>query len=987
MKTFLQRLLIETLQEKKSVLGKFIDTIIPNLETEFALIPALGGKTAAFSKLADQSLLVHVINGLITALNVSQYLEDKLSDTEQKLLCLGFTLHDYDKYFYYKNEEIPNAHEVEKITESCYQLGKKLNFDYFWLQWKEYVLDICYLAQNTQAKKGSNLHSCNWENSSQTFKTNRLDRNRLCELLRFGDIAVHLSDPAEIELNTSKGKALHECLDYLDINQQLVYHRLRDCRGLLTNQIHNAVVKFVRDNAWNPILYFAQGAVYLAPYDSGKDKLENVQELVWHRIINGDPDNNIEGLENYFSLGEVGFVRQGKGVKFAPITHEIFTPKELIYKLPNVVIANVKNFQSLATPKRLQKLDLPNREQLEQAAVIWTDRLAEFLILVQREFFNTSDKRDQYISWTLTELHLQNSISYEQTQIQSGGVNYGWYYVAVQYIVNHPKLDVSPNSEFFSDFLVRFAQKLADWAEENHLLPEHKNSTKEALFNYISQYLEVSGWNHTSASFESELTAYTEAKTKNNPICSLSSGEFVAEDQLASVVLFKPQQYSNKNSLGAGRIKRGISKIWSLEMILRQAYWSATPGKLEERQPIFLYIFPAYVYSPQVACAVGVLTRKLERMTLSKVCKYLKQGGYLDLKGKELDLKFLQDLPWLTKPPKSGRYGNEHSNTDLPFMAICPTTTMGTTVTDAWVEPVFKALALPILLGVKVVASPSYEPLYKSDREFLETIILDGVAGFWNILDLPTSLRIQDIYPAIQRLLVAYCLHLDSRSKGQDERWQAFNGTVREVMTDVLNVFTLANEGLRRDGRDSPTSKEVKTYWKYTDILLEGDKEMSEKLQVTRDLVTQYRQFYKVNLRDSSHAILLPITKALEVILSTPENCDNEELTLRGSGVIKDALDRQKPYTRPILLNTAIAYETRQQQELQAIQTFMKTCVNELFQKMCKGDIALLQEHRNRIKAGAEFAYRMMTLEEKAKSEELDSSECSQTPNNGEVKD
>jgi CRISPR type I-D-associated protein Csc3/Cas10d len=63
------------------------------------------------------------------------------------------------------------------------------------------------------------------------------------------------------------------------------------------------------------------------------------------------------------------------------------------------------------------------------------------------------------------------------------------------------------------------------------------------------------------------------AKTKvaKQPICSLSSGEFASEDQMDSVVLFKPQQYSNKNPLGGRQLKRGISKIWSLEMLLRQA--------------------------------------------------------------------------------------------------------------------------------------------------------------------------------------------------------------------------------------------------------------------------------------------------------------------------------------------------------------------------------------------------------------------------------
>ncbi|MFM8003892.1 MAG: type I-D CRISPR-associated protein Cas10d/Csc3, partial [Dolichospermum sp.] len=103
--------------------------------------------------------------------------------------------------------------------------------------------------------------------------------------------------------------------------------------------------------------------------------------------------------------------------------------------------------------------------------------------------------------------------------------------------------------------------------------------TYQAFIDYLSQYLEIFTTSNQTSDFTQELTAYTQAKITNQPICSLSSGEATAEEQLDTVVLFKPQQYSNKNALGGGRIKRGISKIWSLEMLLRQAFLGAPPGK------------------------------------------------------------------------------------------------------------------------------------------------------------------------------------------------------------------------------------------------------------------------------------------------------------------------------------------------------------------------------------------------------------------------
>lgn len=143
---------------------------------------------------------------------------------------------------------------------------------------------------------------------------------------------------------------------------------------------------------------------------------------------------------------------------------------------------------------------------------------------------------------------------------------------------------------------------------------------------------------------------------------------------------------------------------------------------------------------------------------------------------------------------------------------------------------------------------------------------------------------------------------------------------------------------------------------------------MTEKLRLIERLVTEYRQFYRVRISESSHAILLPLSKALEIILTTPNHLDPEDLILQGSGQLRDAIDRQEAYNRPILMNKDVPFTERQAQELQAIHQFMTTCVEVLFGDaetrggLYKGDRALLQENRNRIKSGAEFAYRLLEL-------------------------
>ncbi|BAY83864.1 CRISPR-associated protein Csc3 [Calothrix parasitica NIES-267] len=958
MYTLLQNLLIETLDEEESILREFINNILPALEREFALVPALGGVEKNFANKADQSLLVHVLNGLLVAWNLSNNLAEPLSDIEQRLLCLGFTLHDYDKALHNRGEESPKAHEVSEIVRVCQKLAIKLDFPEFWQDWENYILDICYLAQNTQKKKGSNRIASNWENDELELQLDNLELDRLCELMTFGDIAVHMNNPADI-VTKRGGKRLEDCLGKLGLDHnKLVYHRLRDSRGLLTNQIHHAIVNFTQKCDWQPILYFAQGTVYLAPENVDILSIEEIQEFVWENIIQGDAESNIRGLEEQFRNGDVGFIRSGKGLKIAPLTRELFSPAQLIGLLPDVFIGTVKNIKNPATPKRLEKLTLNDekRKFLEQGADVWSDRLAELIIFVQKEFFAGNE---EYINWILNRLNLQNEISLEETKIQKGGVNYGWYQAAASYIAK-TELDRHPNSEELSKFFQEFGEGIAEWATENSLLPQHQNPTYQAVCDYLADYLEISGWERESIKFTDELAAYTAAKFKNKAICSLSSGEFAAEDQLESVVLFKQQQYSNKNALGGRRIKRGISKIWSLEMMMRQAYWAVPAGKLEDQRPIFLYIFPAYVYSPQTVRAIGRLVKKIKKINLWEVCKQWRKA--------EMKFSQLQYLLEEEKEPKSGRYQNKYDLRELPFMAMTYTKTRGNTDTDAWVEPAFISLILPILFGVKVVATPSPDPIYFSDEEFLESVRLDGVAGFWNILGLKNDLRLQELEAAFQLLLIAYSLHLETRSSPPDAKWQALNGTVREVKTNVLNVFALANKKLRADKRDA-SNQEVLRYWKYAEQLSVNSERGRYLMELMKKLVEEYRIFYQASLSESSHTILLPISKALEIILSVPQQLDNEDVIMQGSGQLRDAIERQEIYKRPIIANKSVDYSTRQEQEITAIHAFMTTCVKELFLGLYQGDRALLQENRNRIKSGAEFAYRWLALQEKSKPE------------------
>jgi CRISPR-associated protein Csc3 len=53
---------------------------------------------------------------------------------------------------------------------------------------------------------------------------------------------------------------------------------------------------------------------------------------------------------------------------------------------------------------------------------------------------------------------------------------------------------------------------------------------------------------------------------------------------------------------------------------------------------------------------------------------------------------------------------------------------------------------------------------------------------------------------------------------------------------------------------------------------------MEAQISLVKRLAQEYRQFYKVRSTASSHAILLPLTKALDTILSVPPDLPEEDL-------------------------------------------------------------------------------------------------------------
>jgi CRISPR-associated protein Csc3 len=189
---------------------------------------------------------------------------------------------------------------------------------------------------------------------------------------------------------------------------------------------------------------------------------------------------------------------------------------------------------------------------------------------------------------------------------------------------------------------------------------------------------------------------------------------------------------------------------------------------------------------------------------------------------------------------------------------------------EAWVNPAFLALVLPLLLDIKVVASESLLPIVQEATELPETVLFDSPHAFVGRLAGQTRLNLDQMLPALQRLTASYLVHLDGNAKvgagGYDYRWHELPALARNLETSPLYAFHYLKKGQRREGADSlPAAKATLYVDLATHYLDDGSQAMSH----ARTLVLHYRRFYRHKRgRLNSNSIVRPLSEASKAMLT-----------------------------------------------------------------------------------------------------------------------
>ena len=637
----------------------------------------------------------------------------------------------------------------------------------------------------------------------------------------------------------------------------------------------------------------------------------------------------------------------------------------------------------------------------------WTiDMLAEGLALLEKELRDHAPGVDG-VTWILEQLQAPE-LAAETTAIpqraNTGGVPYQWYYVAGVLHKHHSHRDPNQWHEVL-ETITSNAQQLLD--------ASYSSTKFEALRSYIHANVRFSHTQPDSAELrkqvQHELKHYSGAHKarQSTKVCSLCSSSYPIEPQIETAVLFAPMVYSNKQALHSSKATRHMCTICELEMMLRVLLMNqtaATGKNFEGRQLRYLFFYPTYFWTPETLRGFAILQTALRSLYPPTLRKrlinqetptpqlYFEPDALQRLEDLLLEAPELRDRKdrWL-------RYTSEHAGA-FGFLGIPP---YGRDAKDAeaWIQPSLLALLMPLLIDVKVVASESMLPLLNEATELPETVLLDAPHQSIARLVEQTRLNLDQVLPALQRILVACFIHLDVYAKPQDARWHMLPALARDLSESSLHIFSALKRWQRRNGMDSMSVYKAALYLQYhtyfqhrdADDLPTADTEASDtdklrqpvnkkgrlSMSHARTLVELYRSFYRAE-RLKTNAILRPIALAAEVILEARPSLFNAQAE-EGAALIEVVRGRLQTFIRNVARNSAdgrLPKGSTAESREQAISDFSAYFVRDIFLQALNGDPAALRgKQLNLLKNACEVLYIDAWRQERADQRVEDSNE------------
>ena len=212
-------------------------------------------KIIQYGMKTGESLYLHILNGICILERLRPILD--LNETEVQVLFSAFSVHDLNKLEEFQEARLSFNYLAN--AENISDVLTKLEIEDFFPEWQDYLKDIEVLV-----RAHSRFHNTYGETLDQNYDPYFLDKDRLLNYLVPIIRAIDVIDLSKtLEERAKKRDFLLEINSICDIQYKFVYHRLSEQRGILTNLIHNEIVRYLEsEKDLLPLLYYPEGVAY-----------------------------------------------------------------------------------------------------------------------------------------------------------------------------------------------------------------------------------------------------------------------------------------------------------------------------------------------------------------------------------------------------------------------------------------------------------------------------------------------------------------------------------------------------------------------------------------------------------------------------------------------------------------------------------------------------------------------------------------------------
>ena len=269
---------------------------------------------------AGESLYLHILNGICVLERLRPILD--LTDLEVQVLFSAFSVHDLNKLNQFQDEKrsfnyLANAENIRDVLT-------ELKIEHFFSEWQDYLKDIEALV-----RAHSRFHNTYGETLDQRYDPYSLDKDRLLNDLVPIIRAIDVIDLSKtLEERPKKRDFLLEINSICDIQYKFVYHKVSEQRGILTNLIHNEIVRYLEsEKDLLPLLYYPDGVAYLVDRDRDvhitTDEISGIGNVVVHNIESKTRKEFIKFIQGSPAGIKVDEKCITLGVSFAEIWNEV----------------------------------------------------------------------------------------------------------------------------------------------------------------------------------------------------------------------------------------------------------------------------------------------------------------------------------------------------------------------------------------------------------------------------------------------------------------------------------------------------------------------------------------------------------------------------------------------------------------------------------------------------------------------------------------